>query len=394
MEPGRLPLTGVKVIELCLARAGPTCVRHLSDWGADVVKIEAVNEGGEGITGRRDGVDDQNLHRNKRCIEINLKSPEGHAIFMRLVKTADVIVENMRSTVKHRLKVAWEDVHKVNPRLVYGSISGFGQTGPYANRPGVDQIAQGMSGLMSVTGAPGQGPMRVGIPIGDTASGTHLAMGIAMALFDRERTGEGRWVHTSLLESLIYMMDFQSARWLVDKKVPGQAGNEHPQGVPTGVYASSDGYINISATSTRLWHGLCDALGKPVWKTKAEWSTQAGRRGDRRGVNGAIAEIAKTKTTAHWVKAFGDAGVPCGPIYTVDQVFDDPQVKHIGIAAPVHHPRLGKMDLVASPLNFSGTTRALRCATPDPEQFTDDILTTVGYTKEEVAQLRTRKIVR
>ena len=394
MEPGRLPLTGVKVIELCLARAGPTCVRHLSDWGADVVKIEAVNEGGEDITGRRDGFDYQNLHRNKRCIEINLKSPEGHAIFMRLVKTADVIVENMRSTVKHRLKVAWEDVHKVNPRLVYGSISGFGQTGPYANRPGVDQIAQGMSGLMSVTGAPGQGPMRVGIPIGDTASGTHLAMGIAMALFDRERTGEGRWVHTSLLESLIYMMDFQSARWLVDKKVPGQAGNEHPQGVPTGVYASSDGYINISATSTRLWHGLCDALGKPVWKTKAEWSTQAGRRGDRRGVNGAIAEIAKTKTTAHWVKAFGDAGVPCGPIYTVDQVFDDPQVKHIGIAAPVHHPRLGKMDLVASPLNFSGTTRALRCATPDPEQFTDDILTTVGYTKEEVAQLRTRKIVR
>jgi crotonobetainyl-CoA:carnitine CoA-transferase CaiB-like acyl-CoA transferase len=394
MEPGRLPLTGVKVIELCLARAGPTCVRHLSDWGADVIKIEAVNEGGEDITGRRDGFDYQNLHRNKRCIEINLKSPEGHAIFMRLVKTADVIVENMRSTVKHRLKVAWEDVHKVNPRLVYGSISGFGQTGPYANRPGVDQIAQGMSGLMSVTGAPGQGPMRVGIPIGDTASGTHLAMGIAMALFDRERTGEGRWVHTSLLESLIYMMDFQSARWLVDKKVPGQAGNEHPQGVPTGVYASSDGYINISATSTRLWHGLCDALGKPVWKTKAEWSTQAGRRGDRRGVNGAIAEIAKTKTTAHWVKAFGDAGVPCGPIYTVDQVFDDPQVKHIGIAAPVHHPRLGKMDLVASPLNFSGTTRALRCATPDPEQFTDDILTTVGYTKEEVAQLRTRKIVR
>ena len=394
MEPGRLPLTGVKVIELCLARAGPTCVRHLSDWGADVVKIEAVNEGGEDITGRRDGFDYQNLHRNKRCIEINLKSPEGHAIFMRLVKTADVIVENMRSTVKHRLKVAWEDVHKVNPRLVYGSISGFGQTGPYANRPGVDQIAQGMSGLMSVTGAPGQGPMRVGIPIGDTASGTHLAMGIAMALFDRERTGEGRWVHTSLLESLIYMMDFQSARWLVDKKVPGQAGNEHPQGVPTGVYASSDGYINISATSTRLWHGLCDALGKPEWKTKAEWSTQAGRRGDRRGVNGAIAEIAKTKTTAHWVKAFGDAGVPCGPIYTVDQVFDDPQVKHIGIAAPVHHPRLGKMDLVASPLNFSGTTRALRCATPDPEQFTDDILTTVGYTKEEVAQLRARKIVR
>ena len=394
MEPGRLPLTGVKVIELCLARAGPTCVRHLSDWGADVIKIEAVNEGGEDITGRRDGFDYQNLHRNKRCIEINLKSPEGHAIFMRLVKTADVIVENMRSTVKHRLKVAWEDVHKVNPRLVYGSISGFGQTGPYANRPGVDQIAQGMSGLMSVTGAPGQGPMRVGIPIGDTASGTHLAMGIAMALFDRERTGEGRWVHTSLLESLIYMRDFQSARWLVDKKVPGQAGNEHPQGVPTGVYASSDGYINISATSTRLWHGLCDALGKPEWKTKAEWSTQAGRRGDRRGVNGAIAEIAKTKTTAHWVKAFGDAGVPCGPIYTVDQVFDDPQVKHIGIAAPVHHPRLGKMDLVASPLNFSGTTRALRCATPDPEQFTDDILTTVGYTKEEVAQLRTRKIVR
>ena len=394
MESPRLPLSGVRVIDFCHARAGPTCVRHLSDWGADVIKVEAPNVSGEDVTGRRDGFDYQNLHRGKRMLQLNLKTPEGHAVFMRLVKTADVLVENMRSNVKHRLKISWEAVHKVNPRLVYGSISGFGQTGPYKDRAGVDQIAQGMSGLMSVTGEPGRGPMRVGAAVGDTTAGSYLAMGIAMALYERERTGKGRWVQTSLLESLIYLTDFQASRWLNEKVVPRQVGNEHPQGVPTGVYPSSDGHFNISASSTVQWHRLSDILGKPEWKSSPEWQTQVGRRKDRKIINAAIAEITKTKPTSYWVEVFTDAGLPCGPIYSMDQVFDDPQVKHLGIAAPVVHPRLGRLDLVASPLTFSDVPKAIRSPTPDPGQHTEELMNELGYTPQEIEQLRNSNVLR
>jgi crotonobetainyl-CoA:carnitine CoA-transferase CaiB-like acyl-CoA transferase len=235
----RLPLNGLKVLDLTLARAGPTAVRHLADWGADVIKIEPPATDGEEITGNRHGFDFQNLHRNKRAITLNLKSPEGHAAFMRLVKTADIILENMRAQVKHRLKVSYDDVKEVNPRIVYGSISGFGQTGPYGHRAGVDQIAQGMGGLMSITGLPGQGPVRVGIPIDDLTAGNLLALGIMMAIYDRERTGVGRWVTTSLLEAQIFMLDFQASRWLMAKEVAPQAGNDHPTGIPTGVFPTS-----------------------------------------------------------------------------------------------------------------------------------------------------------
>ena len=208
-----LPLSRLVVLDLTLARAGPTCVRHLADWGADVIRVEPpTNEGAEDIAGDRDGPDFQNLHRNKRLIQLNLKSPGGRAAFMRLVEGADVLVENMRASVKGRLGIAWDDVHAVNPRLVYGSISGFGQDGPYGARAGVDQIAQGMSGLMSITGLPGQGPVRAGIPVADLTAGNLLALGIMFALFERERTGLGRWVTTSLLEAQTFMLDFQAAR--------------------------------------------------------------------------------------------------------------------------------------------------------------------------------------
>jgi formyl-CoA transferase len=369
-------------------------VRHLADWGADVIKIEPLSSSGEDVTGKRDGFDFQNLHRAKRILQLDLKTPEGHAVFMRLSKNADVLVENMRSSVKYRLKVSWEDLSKVNPRLVYGSISGFGQTGPYKDRPGVDQIAQGMSGLMSVTGEPGRGPMRVGVAVGDTTAGSYLAMGIAVALFDRERTGKGRWVQTSLLESLIYLMDFQAARWLNDKVLPRQVGNEHPQGVPTGVYPSSDGYFNIAAPSTNLWLHLCDALGKPEWKERKEWHVQTGRRQSRQEINSAIAETTRTRTTAEWMTRLEEAGVPCGPVYTVDQVFADPQVRHLGMPAPVVHPRLGQQHLVASPISFSDVPRAIRAPTPDPEQHTAELMKELGYTTQELDDLKARNVLR
>ncbi len=383
-----LPLSRITVLDLTLARAGPTCVRHLADWGAQVIRIEPPETGGEEISGARHGFDFQNLHRNKRAIRLNLKSPEGHAAFMRLVEKADVIVENMRAAVKHRLHIAWEDVQKVNPRVVYGSISGFGQDGPYGLRAGVDQIAQGMGGLMSITGLPGQGPVRVGIPIADLTAGNLLALGIMMALFDRETTGVGRWVQTSLLEAQVFMLDFQASRWLMAKEVAPQAGNDHPTGIPTGVFPTSDGHINIAASSARLWERFCDTIGKPEWKQKAGWQDQKGRSADRKAINAAIGEVTQHKPAAYWIELFEGAGIPCGPIYTIDQVFADPQVQHLGMAKPVHHPELGDIELVASPLNISGYPRDVRTPTPEADADTVSVLHAVGYSDAEIADMR------
>jgi crotonobetainyl-CoA:carnitine CoA-transferase CaiB-like acyl-CoA transferase len=385
-----LPLSRITVLDLTLARAGPTAVRHLADWGAKVIRIEPPDTGGEEISGARHGFDFQNLHRNKRAIRLNLKSPEGHAAFMRLVEKADVIVENMRAAVKHRLHVAWEDVQKVNPRIVYGSISGFGQTGPYGPRAGVDQIAQGMGGLMSITGLPGQGPVRVGIPIADLTAGNLLALGIMTALFDREATGVGRWVQTSLLEAQVFMLDFQATRWLMAKEVAPQAGNDHPTGIPTGVFPTSDGHINIAASSARLWERLCDTIEKPEWKANEAWKSQKGRGADRKKINAAIGEVTRHKPAAHWIELFEGAGIPCGPIYTIDQVFADPQVKHLGMARPIKHPKLGDIELVPSAINMTGYSRDIRAPTPEADADTADVLRSVGYGDAEIAEMRAK----
>jgi formyl-CoA transferase len=392
-DAARLPLAGVTVLDLTLARAGPTCVRHLADWGADVIRIEPPEPPGEDLTGKRDGPDFQNLHRNKRMMQLNLKSAEGRAAFMRLVERADVVVENMRAAVKHRLGIAWEDVSKVNPRIVYGSISGFGQDGPYGKRAGVDQIVQGLGGLMSITGLPGQGPVRVGIAINDLTAGNLLAFGIMMALFDRTRTGRGRWVHTSLLEAQIFMLDFQASRYLIKGEVAGQAGNDHPTGIPSGVFPASDGQINISAPSPRVWSRFCEAIGKPEWKTKPEWSTPQQRSSRRAEINAAIGEITRGKPSAHWVELFEEVGVPCGPIYTIDQVFADPQVKHLGMAAPVSCPRMGDHKLVASPLNLAGVPKGIRTPTLSPGMHTEEILRGVGYTAAEIDSMRAGGVI-
>ncbi len=388
-----LPLSGLIVLDLTLARAGPTCVRHLADWGAEIIRIEPPVDGGEDVIGRRHGSDFQNLHRNKKAIRLDLKSKEGYAVFERLVARADVVVENMRAPVKHRLKVAWEDVHKMNPRVVYGSISGFGQTGPYRERGGVDQIAQGVAGLMSITGFQESGPVRVGIPISDLTAGNLLALGIMMALFDRTRTGVGRWVHTSLLESLIFMLDLQGSRYLVKGEVAKQAGNDHPTLTPTGVFPTSDGYMNIAASSGRLWERLCDTLGHSEWKTKPEWNTVVGRTKDRAGLNGAISAITKTQSGEYWTGKFDAAGIPAGPINTIDRVFNDPQVKHVGMAAPVDSPLFGKTHYVANPLNMTGSTRDIRMCAPEPGQHSDEVLAWIGMSTEEIATLRNNKVI-
>ncbi|WP_066819122.1 CaiB/BaiF CoA transferase family protein [Sphingomonas mali] len=385
-----LPLSDLVVLDLTLARAGPTAVRHLADWGAAVVRIEPVTRDGDE---HRDMPDFQNLHRNKRTIRLDLKAPDGLALFRRLIETADVLVENMRSSVKHRLGIAWEDVRAINPRLVYGSISGFGQTGPYADRPALDQIAQGMSGLMSITGTPGGGPMRVGIDIADLTAGNLLALGIMMGLHERARTGEGRWVQTSLLEGALFMLDFQAARWLMQGDLPDQAGNDHPIHIPAGVYPASDGHITIAASSPRLWPRFCEAMARADWIERPDWATLAGRSAARLAINAAIAKVTIAEPARHWIERLTAAGIPCGPINSIAEAFADPQVRHLAMATPVDHPRHGVEWLVASPIGFADLPRCIRSATRDAGADTMAVLGELGIDSAEIERLCAAGIV-
>jgi formyl-CoA transferase len=389
--PG-LPLEGLFVLDLTAHRAGPTAVRQLADWGANVIKIEPAGAEKSDATGSsRHGFDFQNLHRNKRSLTLNLKDPEAHAIFMKLAARADVIVENYRSDVKYRLKVDYDTVAKVNPRIVYGSISGFGQTGPDATRPGVDQIAQGMGGLMSITGLPGQGPVRVGIPIADLTSGLFLFQGILLALMQRAQTGVGQWVHTSLLESEIFMLDFQAARWLIAHQVPGQAGNDHPTGIPTGVFPTADGHINIAASGDILWTRFCHAIGWTDALADPDYATGALRSKNRKALNERLAVITRAQPSAHWLALLNKAGVPCGPINDIAGVFAEPQTQHLAIARPIHHPKLGDIEVVGQPITLTAAPQpeAMR-PTPELGEHTDAILSELGYDAAAIAGLRAR----
>jgi crotonobetainyl-CoA:carnitine CoA-transferase CaiB-like acyl-CoA transferase len=385
----KLPLSRFKVIDLTRVRAGPTCVRQLADWGAEVIKVEAA-EGDGGLGGARHGPDFQNLHRNKRSITLDLKKPEGLEVLQRLVKDADVVVENYRPDVKHRLKVDYESLRAINPRLVYGSISGFGQDGPYRDRPGFDQIAQGMGGLMSITGLPGQGPVRVGIPVADLTAGIFCAMGILVALLEREESGEGQWVQSSLLAAQIAMLDFQAARWLIAQEVPGQAGNNHPTSIPTGVFKTKDGHINIAAAGNDMYQRLSTVLEASSLGRDPAYATDQLRSKNRDKLNAAIEEITKTKDSADWIERINNAGVPCGPIYKMDEVFADPQVKHIGIAQEIAHPKLGRIEVVGQAVTLSRTPSQIRRATPERGEHTVEILREYGYNDKAIAELRAK----
>ena len=387
-----LPLARFKVIDLTRVRAGPTAVRQLADWGADVVKVEA-REGDGGLGGARHGPDFQNIHRNKRSLTLDLKKPEGVAILKRMAVSADVLVENYRPDVKTRLGIDYESLRAINPRLVYASISGFGQDGPYRDRPGFDQIAQGMGGLMSITGLPGQGPVRVGIPVADLTAGIFCAMGILVALLEREVSGQGQWVQASLLGAQISMLDFQAARWLMDGEVPGQAGNNHPTSIPTGVFATADGHINIAAAGGDIYRRLCDALGAPQLAADPRFATADARSANRDALNAEIEAITRTVASAEWVERLNRAGVPSGPINRIDEVFADPQVRHLGMAAPVDHPALGRIDLVGQPITLSRTPWALRSPTPEAGEHTDAVLRELGYDADAIARLRDDGVV-
>ena len=393
MTDTSLPLSRFKVLDLTRARSGPTCVRQLADWGADVVKIEAPDLEGDGDNGGRKSSDFQNLHRNKRSMTLNLKAPEGRTIFLQLVETADVAVENYRPRVKDRLGIDYDSLKSVNPRIVLGSISGFGQDGPYADRPGFDQVAQGMGGLMSVTGHPGKGPVRAGTAIADITAGLYCAMGIMAALLEREMSGEGQWVDSSLLAAQVAVMDFQAARWTVDREVAPQAGNDHPLYMPTGMFETRDGFLNIAASGDEMFSRLCMALGIEELLEDPRFANGDARGKNRAELNEAIADVTRTATTAEWVERLNRRSVPSGPVYTFDQTFADPQVRHIGMAAPVDHPTRGRIELVGQPVRFHRTPWRMRNACPEMGEHTDAILTGLGYSEEEIQALRKRDVL-
>jgi crotonobetainyl-CoA:carnitine CoA-transferase CaiB-like acyl-CoA transferase len=388
-------LSRFTVLDLTRVRSGPTCVRQLADWGANVIKIETPPHlaEGEGPGGPRESSDFQNLQRNKRSMTLDLKSPQGIAAFRRLVEKADVVVENFRPDVKDRLGIDYESLRKINKGIVLGSISGFGQDGPYAKRPGFDQIAQGMGGLMSVTGLPGQGPVRVGIPIADLTAGLFCALGILTALLERDVSGEGQWVSTSLLQAQIFMMDFQAARYLTEGQVPKQAGNNHPTSIPTGVFKTSDGYLNLAVTGTVIWERFCSAVGHAEWITNENYKTGKLRSRNRDALNAEIDKVTETKTSAEWVDLFNKVGVPCGPIYSVDQVFADPQVKHLGIAQESQRADGSRLGLVGQPFRLSRTGTKIVTRPPNIGEQTDEILQEFGFAANEIAALHEAKAV-
>jgi crotonobetainyl-CoA:carnitine CoA-transferase CaiB-like acyl-CoA transferase len=388
-------LARFRILDLSRVRAGPTCVKQFADFGADVIKIESPPgvDPNEGMGGPRHGPDMQNLHRNKRAMTLNLKLPEAREVFARLVKTADVVVENYRPDVKYRLGVDYESLSKVNPKIILASISGFGQDGPYRDRPGFDQIAQGMSGLMSVTGAPGKGPMRTGAAIADVSAGLYAALGIMTALLERETSGKGQWVQSSLLQSGIALLDFQAARYLMKGEVPPQVGNDHPTSMPTSAYTTADGYINVAASGEGMWRRLCEAIGRKDLLEAPQFKGAQKRAENRAGLNAILNQALAKRKSDEWVDVLNKAGVPSGPIYTMDQVFADPQVQHLEAAAEVDHPKLGRFKVVNQAAKLSRTPAKLVAATPEIGQHTEEILRELEYSDSEIKAMREKGII-
>ncbi len=383
-------LSHITVIDLTRVRAGPTAVRQFADWGAQVIKIEmppGMDEG-DGVGGPRGDSDFQNVHRNKRGMTLNLKAPQGLAILKQLIARADVLVENYRPDVKERLGFGFEAMAAVNPRLIYASISGYGQDGPYRLRPGFDQIAQGMSGLMSITGLPGQGPVRVGIPVADLCAGIFCAYGVAVALIEREKSGQGQWVQSSLLQAQLFMLDFQAARWLMKGEVAGQAGNNHPTSIPTGVYKTRDGYMNLAVSGHKIWVRFCQAIGAPELATHPDYASASLRSKNRDALHADIEAYMKERDTVAWVDLLNEAGVPSGPIYSIDQAFADPQVQHLGIAE-----KFGHTAYLGQPVTLSRTPSHVVAHPPALGEHTADVLRELGYSSESIEQLKSQGIV-
>ncbi|KCB51594.1 CoA-transferase family III protein [Bordetella hinzii 1277] len=385
-----------RVLDLSRVRAGPTCVRMLADFGADVIRIEpppGIDPNEAMFAADRWSGDFQNLNRNKRSLTLNLKKPEGLEVFRRLVAGADVVVENWRPDVKQRLGVDYASLRALNPRIILASISGFGQTGPYAGRPGFDQIVQGMGGLMSVTGLPGQGPVRAGLAVADSSTGLYAAIGILTALLEREVSGEGQWVHASLLHAQIAMMDFQVARYLNDGDVPVQEGNDHPTSSPMGLFRARDGAFNLGASGEGNWKRFCQALGRGDWLADPDYQNEKLRVRHRQRLNAEIQAVFEREPVAHWVELLNAAGVPAGPVYTVPQMFEDAQVRHLGVARRCAAWQGGERTLITQPVTLTRTPAEIERTAPGWGEHTDEVLREAGYGDQDIRRLHEAGVV-
>jgi crotonobetainyl-CoA:carnitine CoA-transferase CaiB-like acyl-CoA transferase len=375
--PGVAPLEDLLVLDLTIARAGPTAVRHLADWGARVLRIEPADPT-IGLLGDHDSSDYINLHRSKQLIQLDLGAADDRRRFFQLVERADVLVENNRPPVKAKLGIDYVACAAVNPRLVYGSISGYGQEGPASGKGAVDQVIQGAGGLMSITGLPGQGPVRAGIAVSDSAAGHQLAIGILVALHERARTGLGQWVRVSLLEAMITFLDFQAVRWTIDGRVPSTEGNHHPTARPMGTYRAADGHLNVAAPSDRLWTRLCDVLEAPELAADERYATPRDRYGNREALDEDLEARFATRSRQEWVGALDAAGIPCGPVLAVDEVFADPQVEHLRMLERVDHPVRGPVDVLRNPITMSRSRPVRATSSPRPGRDRAEVLTALG----------------
>lgn len=383
-------LSGLTVLDMTQARAGPVCVRQLADWGANTIKIE--RPGNPPDWAGRYEADFQSKHRNKRSMVLDLKSDEGRAVLRRLVAKADIVVENFRPRVKDRLGFDYDSLKKINPRIILASISAFGQEGPYRDRPGLDQIVQGMSGFMSVTGEPGRGPIRAGVAIADISCGIFCALGILTALMERERSGQGQWVQTSLMESLLSFMDLHAARYLVNDIVPKQVGNEHPTGVPTNTYKTSDGYVSLSIMP-RMWPDLCRAIERPDAIDDERFTTREARRAHRQECNGMIADAMAKFTTEEMLARLAESDIPSGPVYTIDQTFADPQMQALDMVQALSSPSMGDFKLLSQAFRLSRTPTANWTGIPEYGENTDEVLAEFGFSTDEIAKLKADGVV-
>jgi formyl-CoA transferase len=388
-----LPLEGLTVIDLSRALAGPYCTMMLGDLGADIIKVE---EPGNGDLSRSWGPPFVNgesayflsINRNKRSVTLNLKNEEAKKILWRLIATGDVLVENFPPGTAERLGFGYSIVHEANPRLVYCSISGFGQSGPYRSQPAFDQILQGLGGLMSLTGEKDGPPTRVGVPIVDITSGMFAAYATMAALYSRAATGQGQQVDTSLLGSELALLTYQAGRFFATGESPERSGNRHPTIAPYEYFHTADGYVNVACGTAVQWPRFCDALGLHDFVEDARFATNKDRLAHRDEL-ATIIEAQTTKLpTAEVVKVLEAAGVPCGPILNLQQVFEHPQVEHLGLKRTIDHPSAGPIDVVQMPFQLSETPGSIRKPPPLLGQHTEEVLSSIGYSSNEIETLR------
>jgi crotonobetainyl-CoA:carnitine CoA-transferase CaiB-like acyl-CoA transferase len=389
-------LSRFRVLDLSRVRAGPTCARMLADFGADVIRIEpppGVDPNDAMFAAKRKGGDFENLNRNKRGLALNLKKKAGVEVLHRLVREADVVLENWRPDVKQRLGVDYETLAKINPRIILASISGYGQDGPYARRPGFDQVIQGMGGLMSITGFKDSGPVRAGIAVSDSSTGLYAALGVLTALLEREVSGKGQWVHTSLLHAQIAMLDFQAARYLVDGDVPTQEGNDHPTSAPMGLFHCADGAVNIGVSGEGQWREFCEAIERLDWLERPEFRLNADRVRNRSEINATVQALFGTQPVSHWVELLNRSNIPCGPVYTVPEMFEDEQVRHLGVAAPVVRADGSTIQVISQPVTLERTPATLQTSAPRIGEHSSEILREVGYSDEEIGALEAEGVI-